>query len=215
MQGKGSCSKPGGQGSKSGSSPQMTMEQIKAQMKKQIGQMKGGPKPGGKDGDKEGKGGSGGSKSGGKEGKGIPGLSNEQIAKMAFEQGQMRKTLEQMRQEMNKDGSGNGNMLNDLIKDMEQLENDLLNGNVGSNLYKRQQKIMTRLLESEKAMEERGYSEKRESKSGKNEEGGNQIDLLEYNKKKNAEIELLKSVPVGLRVYYKNLVNEYFNSVNN
>ena len=56
---------------------------------------------------------------------------------------------------------------------------------------------------------------KRESNSANNEKDGNQIDITEYNKKKDAEIELLKSVPVGLRVYYKNLVNEYFNSVNN
>lgn len=216
MQGKGSCSKPGGQGSGSGSSPQMSMQQMKDQMKKQIEKMKGGQQPGGKDGgDKPGEGGEGGTKPGGKKGSGIPGLSNEEIAKMAFEQGQMKKSLQKMRQEMNKDGSGNGNMLNDLIKDIEQMEDDLLNGNFDGNLYKRQQEIMTRLLESEKAMEERGFSDKRESNSANNEEEGNQIDITEYNKKKNAEIELLKSIPVSLRVYYKNLVNEYFNSVNN
>ena len=214
MQGKGSCNKPGGQGSGQGSSPQMSMQQMKDQLKKQIEKMSGGKKPGGKEG-KDGKGGENGSKPGGKSGNSIPGLSNEEIAKMAFQQGQMRKSLEKMRQELNKDGSGNGNMLNDVIKDMEELENDLLNQQYDGNLFKRQQEILSKLLESEKAIQERGFSDKRESNTAKNQEEGNQIDFTEYNKKKNAEIELLKSMPVGLRVYYKNLVNEYFNSVNN
>ena len=213
--GKGSCNKPGGSGS--GKPKPMDMEAMKKAMKKQISKMKGGSNPGGKDGKKPGKGGEGGSKPGGKKGgsSGLPGLTSKDIAKMAYEQGEMRKALQQMRQEMNKDGSGNGNLLNDLIKDVENMENDLLNQKVTNATLKRQQDIMTRLLESEKAMQERGFSEKRESNSSKNDINSNQIDLLEYTKKKNAEIELLKSVPVGLRVYYKNLINEYFNSVNN
>jgi hypothetical protein len=217
MQGKGSCSKPGGSGSGAGKPKPMDMESMKKAMKKQIAKMKGGNSPGGKDGKKPGKGGEGGTKPGGTKGgaSGIPGLSSKEIAKMAFEQGQMRNGLQKMRQEMNKDGSGNGNMLNDLIKDMEEMQNDLLNQNLDKNLLSRQQDIMTRFLESEKAMQERGFSDKRESKSSLNENKSNQIDLLQYTKKKNAEIELLKSVPVGLRVYYKNLINEYFNSVNN
>ncbi len=212
--GSGSCSKPGGSGQGKPKSSQMSMEQMKQQMKEQIAKMKNGSKPGGKDGKKPGQGGQGGTKPGGNQGNAIPGLSQEEIAKMAFKQGQMRKSLQKMRQDLNKDGSGNGNMLNDLIKDMENLENDLLNGSYSNDLLKRQQEIYTRLLESEKALLERGYSEKRESKTGKNSNEGNQIDLTEYNKKKQAEIELLKSVPLGLRVYYKNLINEYFNSVN-
>lgn len=213
-QGKGACSKPGGSGS--GKPKPMDMDAMKKAMKKQISKMKGGSNPGGKDGKKPGEGGEGGNKPGGKKGQSsIPGLSSKEIAKMAYEQGQMRKSLQEMRQEMNKDGSGDGNMLNDLIKDMEQMENDLLNQNIDNNTLKRQQDIMTRLLESDKAMQERGFSEKRESNSSKNENNSNPIDLLEYTKRKNAEIELLKSVPVGLRVYYKNLINEYFNSVNN
>jgi len=214
-QGKGACNKPGGSGA--GKPKPMDMEAMKKAMKKQISKMKGGGNPGGNDGKKPGKGGEGGSKPGGaKSGaSGLPGLSSKDIAKMAYEQGQMRQALQKMRQDMNKDGSGNGNMLNDLINDMEQMENDLLNQKFNNSIFKRQQEIMTRLLESEKAMQERGFSEKRESKSTLNDNNSNQIDLLEYNKKKNTEIELLKSIPVGLRVYYKNLINEYFNSVNN
>ena len=63
-------------------------------------------------------------------------------------------------------------------------------------------------------MRERGFSEEREAKEGKNEEDSNLKQITEYNKKKDAEIEFLRSLPVGLQVYYKGLVNEYFNSVN-
>jgi hypothetical protein len=143
--GSGSCSKPGGSGSGKPKPSQMSMEQMKQQMKDQIAKMKNGSKPGGKDGKKPGKGGDGGSKPGGSQGNPIPGLSPEEVAKMAFKQGQMRKSLQQMRQELNKDGSGNGNVLNDLINDMEQLENDLLNGNYSNDVLKRQQDIYTRL----------------------------------------------------------------------
>ncbi|MBN4071321.1 hypothetical protein JYT72_02305, partial [Crocinitomix catalasitica] len=103
---------------------------------------------------------------------------------------------------------------NDLIEDLNKMEEDLLNGRVGTDYIKRQQDILTRLLESEKAMRERGYSEERESQDGKNKEEGNLIKFTEYNRKKNAEVEFLRSLPVELRVYYKTLVNEYFNSVN-
>ena len=74
---------------------------------------------------------------------------------------------------------------------------------------------MTRLLDSEKAIRERGFSEERESNEGKNIEEGNQINFTEYNRKKKAEVEFMCSLPLGLQVYYKTLVNEYFNSVNN
>lgn len=212
MAGSGSCSKPGGSGKGAPKPGQMSMEDMKKQLKKQMEQMKNGSNPGGKDGKKPGEG-----EGMGQQGLGngsIPGLGAKEIAKMAMEQAQMRKALQQLRQELNKDGSGAGNGLNKLIDDMEKLENDLLNNGYTNDMYKRQQEIMTRLLENEKAILERGFSEERESKSGKNNELGNQKELLEYNQKKENEIELLRSVPVGLRIYYKNMVNSYFNTVN-
>ncbi len=207
--GSGSCNNPGGSGQ--GSSPgKMSMQQMKDAMKGQIEKMKGGTKPGGEDGqgkqgEKMGNGGPGGM---------IPGLSAKEIAKMAAQQGQIKQSLKEMRQELNKDGSGSGNQLNDLIEDIEQLQDDLLNGRIDEKFSTKQQDILTRLLEHEKAMRERGYDEQRESKDGKNPEEGNQIEFTEYKRKKDAEIEFLRSLPVELRVYYKALVNEYFNSVN-
>ncbi|NRA12014.1 MAG: hypothetical protein HRT57_08695 [Crocinitomicaceae bacterium] len=203
--GSGSCNKPGGKGSpKPGEG--MSGESMKEMLKKQLESMKKGQSPGGKKpGDKPGQG----KKTGGA---GM-GMGNKQIAKMAAEQGAIRRALEQMRKEMNKDGSGNGNKLNPLIEELEQQEKDLINKRLGKNMINRQKEILTRLLESDKALMERGLEEKRESKSGKNENYSNQIRFEEYNKEKLRQIELLRAVDPAYKKYYKDRANEYFNRV--
>lgn len=212
MPGNGSCDNPGGTGNGKGNK-KMTMEEMKKALSDQIGKMKGGQKPGGEEG--KGKEGEGmGQTPGGANGQ-IPQLSAKEMAKMAAEQGRLREGLKQLKQELNKDGSGAGNGLDKLIEDLDKLQNDLVNGRVGPDYIERQNDIYTRLLESEKAMRERGFSEEREAKEGKNEDDRNLKEFTEYNKKKDAEIEFLRSLPVGLQVYYKGLVNDYFNSVNN
>ena len=94
---------------------------------------------------------------------------------------------------------------------IKQQEDDLVNKRFERNLIQRQQNILTRLLESEKALMERGLDEKRESKSGKNQNLGNQIRFEEYNKEKLKQIELLRSVDPAYKKYYKDRANEYFN----
>ncbi len=211
--GSGSCNKPGGKGQpKPGNG--MSNQDMKQMLKKQLEQMKkgkgegkgkGGDKPGDKSGDKPG------IKPGGKNGAGGMGLGNKEIAKMAAEQSAIRKRLEQLRKELNKGGKGEGNKLSPLIKDLEEQERDLVNKRFGNNMMKRQEDILTRLLESEKATRERGLDEKRESKSGKNENNGNLIRFDQYNKEKLKQIELLRSVDPAYRKYYKDRANEYFN----
>jgi len=207
MEGSGSCNKPGGKGKpKPGSS--MNPGDMKQMLKKQLQQMEKGPNPGGeKPGDQPGQ------KPGqtGQGGMGMPGLGNKEIAKMVAEQTAIRQRLEQMRNEMNKDGKGKGNQLNPLIKELEEQEKDLINKNFSKDLVKRQKDILTRLLESEKALMERGFEEKRESTSGKNENYGNKIRFDEYNKQKLNQIELLRTVDPVYRKYYKDKANEYFN----
>jgi hypothetical protein len=202
--GSGSCDNPGGKGKPkpgSGTNP----GDMKQMLKKQLEQLEKGSNPGGKKpGEKEGSGASG-----------LPGgMGNKEIAKMAAEQGAMRRKLEELRKELNKDGKGSGNKLNPLIDELEKQEKDLINKKFSTEMIKRQNNIMTRLLESEKALMERGFEDKRESKEGKNLNYGNQIRFEEYTKSKLNQIELLRSVDPLYRKYYKDKANEYFNRVN-
>lgn len=203
QQGSGSCNNPGGKGKpKPGSS--MTPGDMKQMLQKQLEQMQKGQ---GKEGKSPGDG-----KGQGKDGQNMLGLSNEQIAKMAAEQTAIRQRLEELKQQLNKEGQGQGNALNDLIKDLEKQESDLINKSFNSDMLTRQKNILTRLLESEKAILERGFEEKRESTTGKSVQDGNKIRFDEYNREKLKQIELLKTIDPVYKKYYKDKANEYFNN---
>jgi hypothetical protein len=58
---------------------------------------------------------------------------------------------------------------------------------------------------------ERDFEEKRESKSGKNENSGNQIRFDEYTRKKLGQIELIRKVDPLYNGYYRKLANDFFN----
>ncbi|MBP6090670.1 MAG: hypothetical protein KA521_05405 [Crocinitomicaceae bacterium] len=208
MDGNGSCSKPGKGKSKpkpGGSSP----GDMKQMLKKQLDQLKKGSNPGGKQpGDKDGQG----SKPGGNSGSNPFGLSNKETAKMAAEQTALRRKLDELKNQLNKEGKGKGNQLNPLINELEKQEKDLINRNFSNDLIERQKNIITRLLESEKALMERGFEEKRESKAGNNSINGNQIRFDEYNKQKLKQIELLYTVDPVFKKYYMDKANQYFNS---
>jgi ABC-type transporter Mla subunit MlaD len=211
MEGSGSCNNPGKGKPKPGQS--MSTGDMKEMLKKQLEKMQKGQNPGGeKPGDKPGnKPGSQPGSSPGSTGQNMLGLGNKEMAKMAAEQTAIRQRLEQLRNEMNKSGKGLGNQLNPLIKELEEQEKNIINKNSNKDLVNRQKEILTRLLESEKALMERGYEEKRESKSGKDEDSSNKIRFDEYNKTKLKEIELLKSADPSLKLYYKEKANQYFN----
>ena len=101
----------------------------------------------------------------------------------------------------------------DLTKQTRQKKQEeaIINKNISRKLIDRQSEILTRLLESEKAIIERGFEEKRESKQGNKLNNGNQIRFDEYNKEKKKQIELLRSADPSYKKYYKDKANQYFN----
>ncbi|MCT4581800.1 MAG: hypothetical protein N4A35_10310 [Flavobacteriales bacterium] len=215
MPGSGSCNKPGGSGQ--GSPSPQSMKNMQKKMEEQLQKMKDamekGKKPGGqKPGDKPGQ------KPGGKPGPdGMPGSggqpSSKQFAQMAAQQAALRKQIQDLSKKMNEDGSGNGNGLKKIAKEMEKVEEDLINKRINAETIKRQQEITVRLLEHEKAQREQEYDKKRKSNEAKNQKFSNPTQYNEYKRKKEKEIELLKTIPPSLRPYYKNKVNEYFEKI--
>ncbi len=211
--GGGNCKKPGsssGQGQK----PSMAnMRQMQESLNKQIEQMKkileqqgkqqGGKKPGEKPG-KDGQGKNGSNPYGN-----IPGTS-ESLAKMAAEQEAIRKAVQEALSKMQKNGGNQPG--GDILSKMEETEADLVNKAITQETIKRQQEIMTKMLESEKAQREQEQDEQRKSNEAKQETYTNPAMFLEYQKLKEKETELLKTMPPSLTPYYRGKVNQYFNT---
>jgi len=221
MPGTGNCEKPGGSGAPKPGKGKPKMGDMKSmqkalsdqieQMKKDLekGKQPGGKKPGEQPGGQMPGGKTQGQGAGGFDMK--PGMS-KQIAEMAKKQEDMRRKMEEMAQEMDADGSGGGEPYRKIAKDMEKNEEDLVNLDLSIETINRQQEILTRLLEAENAERERGKKEERESEEAKSEEISNPEAFFEYKRKKEKEVELLKTVPPTLKPYYKNKVNQYFNT---
>jgi hypothetical protein len=199
--GSGNCNKPG---SGSGQGKKPSMAKMKAQqeaLNKQLEEMRKAMEKGPNKGEKPGEKNPG--------GMGMPGMS-QQLAQMAAQQAALRKEMQRLGQELNKDGSGAGNELNKLAEEMEETERDIVNKRIDRATIQRQQDIMVRLLEHEKAERERELDEQRSSNEGRDLPKEDPARFFEYQRQKAREAELLRTVPPGLKPYYRDRVNEYF-----
>lgn len=201
--GNGSCNKPGGTGSgKPGDKAKMAkMKANQQSLQKQLEEMRKAMQEGKKPGERPGEKNPG--------GMGMPGMS-QQLAQMAAQQAAIRKEMQKLAQELNKDGSGAGNPLNKLAEQMEQNEKDIVNKNITPETLRRQQEIMSRLLEHEKAERERELDQQRTSNEGKALPAADPVRYFDYQRRKAREAELLRTVPPGLKPYYRDRVNTYF-----
>ncbi|MEO6882810.1 MAG: DUF4175 family protein [Bacteroidia bacterium] len=199
MQGEGSCSKPGGKSPKPSMAQMRSMQQ---QLNEQIQALQQAMKKGGKKDGKSGKGGK----------NGQSGFS-EQLVKLAAQQAAIREAMQQGESEMDPTGKQAGQM-SEMEKEMNKTETDLVNKMLSEETVKRQQAILTRMLESEKAEKEQKWDNKRDAITAKQQLFANPpIGFLQFNTQKIQEQELLKTVPPSLTPFYKTKVNEYFNNI--
>ena len=188
MEGSQMCKKPGGKpGSKPGSKPGDKMSQGQGELNKQMEAMKKALESGKKG-------------------------SSKEFAKMAAQQAALRKALRDLAKEKQQKGQGD-KQLQEIIEQMDKVETDLVNKRLTNEMLKRQQDILTRLLKAEKAEREREYEEKRKAETASQKERKMPPSLEEYIKKREAEIEMFKTVSPSLRQYYKMLVEEYYKSL--
>ena len=134
---------------------------------------------------------------------------NEELARMAAQQEMIRKMVQEMANEEKARTGQNQGELDNIMRQMEQTEKDIVNKIINQQTINRQNNIMTRLLEHEKAQLQREKEERRESNVGKDMINKG-IELLEFEKLKNKELELFRQVAPVFSPYYKNKVDEYF-----
>ena len=135
---------------------------------------------------------------------------SEQFARMAAEQEMLRQGMQQLLNEMKENGQIGDDGLNEIIKDMEKLEEELVNKKINRQMIERSQRIESRMLESQKAQEKREQEEKRKSNEFKGSHFDHKINeyLYEQTLKKNQEF--LRTNPIEYAPYYKDKINEYY-----
>lgn len=148
------------------------------------------------------------------QGKSGQGSMSEQFAKMARQQQLIRQSLQQLNRENNKDGKNGLGNLDKISKEMEQTENDLVNRKITDEALRRQQQIQTRLLEAEKAEQQREQDDKRESKAAQDIPPGYIKALRDYEQVKAKQTEQIRTVPPALNLYYKQKIKHYFDQLN-
>lgn len=144
------------------------------------------------------------------EGGGNP--SSKEFAQMAARQAALRKALKEKQKELQGKGQGSKE-LEEIMEQMNKIETELVNKRLSNDMLKRQQDILTRLLEHEKAERQREYDNKRKAESAAEKERKMPPSLEEYIKKREAEVEMFRTVNPSLKPYYKNLVEEYYKSL--
>lgn len=192
--GSGNCNKPGGQGSKPSASD---MKKMQDALGKKLEQMKAKMGEGVNKGEQP--------KSGGQ--------MSKQLAQMAAQQAALREMAKEKAKELNQDGSGEGEEMRKIAEEMEQLERDLVNKIVDEATLERQKDILSRLLEAEEAERTRGEKKERKSTTGNQGLHPTPPQTIDYLKDRANELDLLKTVPADLSPYYKDRVNDYFNTV--
>ena len=135
---------------------------------------------------------------------------SKELVEMLAKQEKIRLALKEFENSLEK-GEDIKN-LKDALEKMEKTEQDIINKNISIETLLRQQQIINKLLELDDALREQGESEERESNEGIDYKKEDDI-ILKYELLKSYQKELLKTSPPSLTNYYREKVNEYFNSL--
>ena len=175
------CNKPNSSGKEGMKQMKQMQNQVKEQMKQMLGK------------------------------KGEKGKSNKGLAKLAAQQEMIRNRMNELRNELSGDKNSKNN-IDQLIRQMEENEVDIINDNITLESIKRQESIMSRLLEAEKAQREKDEEETRESTEWMDNLSKRLINPFEqYQKEKEKQQELLRTIPPSFTPFFKQKVKDYFN----
>jgi hypothetical protein len=145
------------------------------------------------------------------------GMSPQQAAEMsrlAGEQGMVRKSLEQLAKEAAQSGDLS-KMLGDLSKiaqEMREVQTDLAQGNVNPETLRKQERILSRLLDSQRSARERDFEKKRKAESGREvaRKSPGAVDLSTQQGKTRFRQDMLKALEEGYTKDYEELIKKYF-----
>ena len=145
---------------------------------------------------------------GGKSGRGL----SEELSQMAAQQAMIRSMLKKMEENAKgtEVGKQQGQQVKELMQKMDETETELVNKRVNPNTINRQDEILTRLLESEKALKQQEEDPRREAEAAKSAKRSSPAFFDSINQtSKTKQVEVLRSVTPNYNLFYKKQANQY------
>lgn len=140
-------------------------------------------------------------------------MQQQQLERMAAQQEAIRQQLEQMTEQSGSGTEGVLGRLDELGKEMKKVADDMKRHNLDKSTIERQERILTRLLDAQKSVNRRDYTQKREARSAE--------DIIRRSPgaidSKNGDEQLAEDIKKALEEKYprryENLIKEYFRSL--
>jgi hypothetical protein len=134
------------------------------------------------------------------------GEGGKEFAQMVAQQEAIRREMEKILKELNKEGGNQPGRqaIEEAVKQMEQAEKELVNKKLSSESLQRQQQILSRMLEAEKAEQEREMEQSRSSESAKQQGQEKSGASMESNQRLNSPKQgVYKPAAPDLNAYYR------------
>jgi len=138
-----------------------------------------------------------------------------ELQRLAQQQEMIRKSLDEMNKEAKESGQSKrlAANLEDILKEMKEVVENLQSEKINDDVIKSQDKILSRMLDAQRSVNERDYEKKRESAEGKTFSRKSPGELSDTEKKTKIQEELQKAIREGYKKDYENLIRRYYESL--
>jgi hypothetical protein len=140
-----------------------------------------------------------------------------QLQRLAQQQDVIRKSLDQLNKEAKQSGESKKIPANleDIMHQMQEVVTDMNTQKLDDDLIQKQEKILSKLLDAQKSINERDFEKQRESNTGKNIVGKPpaELNLTTEEGKDKLRDELNKAVREGYSKDYEELIRKYYEAL--
>jgi hypothetical protein len=140
-----------------------------------------------------------------------------QMQRLAQQQEMIRKSLDEMNREARESGESKklAANLEKIMQEMKEVATNLQTQKMDDALIKQQEKILSRMLDAQRSMNERDYEKDRKSNTGQNTARTSPPDLILSTDegKKRLKDELMKATREGYKKDYEDLIRKYFEAL--
>ncbi|HEX2869165.1 MAG TPA: DUF4175 family protein [Ignavibacteriales bacterium] len=138
-----------------------------------------------------------------------------QMQRLAQQQEMIRKSLEELNRESKMSGESKKlpANLDNVLKEMQEVVSDMKTEKLNDEVIQKQERILSKLLDAQKSINDRDFEKERESTSGKEIAQKSPAELNLQKSHNRLKDELMRAVQEGYSKDYENLIRKYYESL--